>query len=119
MTTETPTRSSTGKFVKGQSGNPNGRPKKKDPILKSKCQDMDADILKMLHATIKNTKARPADRIKAADLVLSYGHGKPRQTVEQKVEIQDIPMPNLTIPDPASPLPDEDTVPPEEKVVDE
>ncbi len=100
MATTLTNRNAKGKFKKGQSGNPAGRPKKKrDPSLQADCKALDKSILAMLGEFIKNPndQYKPSDRLKAAELVLGYGHGKPRQTVEQVIELKDIDFPTIQL----------------------
>lgn len=66
-------------FVKGKSGNPGGRPKKLK-IFVDACQDMSDEILLRLRGIIENGKN--SDAIKAMEVVLAYGFGRPTQAVE-------------------------------------
>ena len=80
------------KFKKGQTGNPNGRPKKL-PELSKLMADILGDeknglttaerILKAIEA-----KALKGD-IKAAEMLLDRGYGKPKQTQETSITSSD------------------------------
>jgi len=85
-----PTISNLKPFKKGQSGNPNGRPKKLP-----KLDELMAEILgeekdgvtaaKAILAKLRQ-KAVSGD-IKAAELLLNRGYGKPKETIDQKISI--------------------------------
>jgi hypothetical protein len=74
----------------GQSGNPNGRPKKPATIearkmladVKALAKEMGADAIKTLGKIMNNPKTPPAARISAAVAILDRGWGKPRQQIE-------------------------------------
>lgn len=69
----------TGQFKKGQSGNPSGRPKKTIQLAE-KCRDMSADALKQIMTILQTGK--PSEQLKAAEIILAYGYGKPSQKLE-------------------------------------
>jgi len=75
-------RTKTGIFKKGYSGNPNGRPKKKKEFVQY-CKEMTEEILKKLIHVIEFGK--DTDAIKAIEIVLAYGYGKPDS--KSKVEL--------------------------------
>jgi hypothetical protein len=68
-------------FQKGQSGNPNGRPKKDREIEELARQHTPEAIAALVEAL----KGR--DRVQAANVLLSYGWGRPRQPVEHSGEM--------------------------------
>lgn len=64
-------------FVKGQSGNPGGRPKELEGIQKLAREHGDAAI-RVLLAVAENGKSESA-RVAAASALLDRGYGKPPQ----------------------------------------
>lgn len=87
-------RDTTGKFVPGKSGNPNGRPKKEHSVTDAIRAVMDAQ---------PDTKQKLADRvltmalagdIKAITLIWHYMDGMPTQRVESK-DVTDEESPEL------------------------
>jgi hypothetical protein len=72
----------TGKgFQKGQSGNPTGRPKAPKEFSEL-AKNKSVDALKTLIELMENMKTKANDRIKAAEIVIAYGVGKPLQQVD-------------------------------------
>lgn len=73
------------KFKKGQTGNPNGRPKKL-PDLKAAISAVlgdEKDGLTALDAILMKLRQQAAQgNIKAMELLLAYGYGKPKQQIE-------------------------------------
>lgn len=82
-----------GKFEKGKSGNPGGRPRVPDDLKKS-CQRLAARGLKVLEEIINGktefetidgkvvkikSAATPSEKIAAVRLAFEYGYGKPVQ----------------------------------------
>lgn len=74
-------RLSTGKFKKGQSGNPDGRPKK-DPELVEAAKVHTVAAIKTLAEIMKNKKTNAGARVQAACALLDRAHGKPVQMTE-------------------------------------
>jgi hypothetical protein len=68
-------------WQKGQSGNPGGRVKA-DPELKAIAREYTVDAIDTAVAIMRNPEARDSDRLKAAEILLDRGHGKPRQELE-------------------------------------
>lgn len=69
-------------FVKGQSGNPGGRPKSVEgQNLKELARSYTSDALDTLTAIMGNEKAPEAARVSAANSILDRGWGKPVQQI--------------------------------------
>ncbi len=69
----------TGRFLPGNSG---GGRKPLPEDLRDRFQTAGPEALDMLLAVMRDKKARAADRIRAAEIILDRGWGKPRQAVE-------------------------------------
>lgn len=69
----------TGRFLPGNSG---GGRKPLPEDLRERFQTAGPEALDTLLAVMRNKKARAADRIHAAEIILDRGWGKPRQAVE-------------------------------------
>lgn len=74
-------RDNKGRFVKGQSGNKQGRQKIPEDI-KQMFRSLAPDCCKVLCEIVNDPSARQADRIKAAEVILDRGFGKPVQAVD-------------------------------------
>lgn len=70
-------KSEQGRWVKGQSGNPNGRPKGYAEF-KEKCREHTPAALEALKLAL----ADPDSSVSAARVLLEFGWGKPTQAVE-------------------------------------
>lgn len=76
-----PSKATSTQFTKGQSGNPKGRPKRMGGItLAQACRQMTPDTIKTLKYWLNQTKF-PAQSIRAAEIILDRGHGKPVQPI--------------------------------------
>lgn len=74
-------RDSKGRFVKGQSGNKEGRQKIPED-MKQAFRSLAPDCCRVLCSIVNDESARHADRIKAAEVILDRGFGKPVQAVD-------------------------------------
>ena len=72
-------------FVKGQSGNPTGRPKEYQDIKKL-AREHCADAIKKLAQWVAQDKD-PGASVKAAQILLDRGYGKAEQHVEHSGEV--------------------------------
>jgi|HubBroStandDraft_6_1064221.scaffolds.fasta_scaffold374415_2 hypothetical protein len=63
-------------FVKGQSGNPKGRPKGVASAARELIGDDPTQLLRVFLNVARNTKAKPTDRITAAKEYLDRAYGK-------------------------------------------
>lgn len=80
-------RESDGKFTKGVSGNPGGRPKSTQEQLDfiDSCKKMSTEALATLKKWMDNEQ-QPNASVKAATLILAYAWGQPTQKVEADVD---------------------------------
>ncbi len=89
-------------FKKGQSGNPNGRPKKL-PQLDKLLADVlgeEKDGITAAEAILKKLRQMAAQgNLRAAEILLDRGYGKPRQAVDNTVTITDFPSPVIQLSD--------------------
>lgn len=76
-------------FEKGKSGNPSGRPKD-NPELKEACRSHTMECIAVLVGIVNNSKSKDNDRIKAAEVLLDRGYGKPVQSVD--LDAKNIPQ---------------------------
>jgi hypothetical protein len=67
-------------FEVGNPGGP-GRPKT-DPEIKAMFKAATPEAAEYLIGLIRNAKSRPADRIRACEIIFDRGYGKPAQEVQ-------------------------------------
>ena len=68
-------------FKPGQSGNPNGRPKI-PPELREAAKAAAPEALQTAIDLMRDARVEPADRLRAATIVLDRAYGKPVQSTE-------------------------------------
>ena len=64
----------------GQSGNPGGRPKM-PPELKEKLREASAEAFDVMIEIARNKSAKPADRIRASEILVERYYGKSPQPI--------------------------------------
>lgn len=69
-----------GRFIKGVSGNPNGRPK--DDTVKDRLFPLVPKSIERLQQILDNPDSLPRDVIKVAEIVLDRVYGKAFQSVD-------------------------------------
>lgn len=90
-------REKNGHFKKGTSGNAGGRPKVPEE-LKEAFKAAAPDALQVLKFVMLNSREKASDRLRAAEIILDRGYGKPVQAVDldassvpQVVFVGDVP----------------------------
>ncbi len=68
-------------FVKGQSGNPAGRPPV-SPEVREAAKAKTVEAIETLALIMRDDKAPAAARVSAATALLDRGHGRPAQSVQ-------------------------------------
>jgi hypothetical protein len=85
----------------GPSPNPNGRPKKL-PELDKLLADVlgeEKDGLTAAEAILKKLRQMATSgNLRAAEILLDRGYGKPRQTTESTVTVKEFPVPIIEVP---------------------
>ena len=74
-------RDETGKFVKGKSGNPSGRPKVPEQF-KELVQEKSIPALRAIIAIMENPESKANDVYMCAKLILEYANGKPVDKID-------------------------------------
>lgn len=75
----------TGKFEKGQSGNPGGRPKVSEDV-KTMLKAAAPEAVKLLTETMKDEKVKTDLRIRCAETIMDRVYGKAVQPIEGSVD---------------------------------
>jgi hypothetical protein len=70
-----------GRWQKGQSGNPTGRPKVV-AVVQQYAREHTEEAIDTLVTIMRNTKAPAAARALASNSILDRGYGKPAQTID-------------------------------------
>lgn len=84
--TETkPARNEKGHFLPGQTGNAGGRPKLPAEFTEL-AREHTVTALQTVISVLNDTGAKPSDRLKAAEIVLDRGWGKPLQASQIEVD---------------------------------
>src|SRR5262245_41799636 len=72
-------------WVKGQSGNPAGRPKEVGHV-RELAKQYTAAAIDTLVKVMEDEKAPPSARVGAAEAILARAYGRPNQAIEMSVE---------------------------------
>ena len=73
------------KFKKGQSGNPRGRPKLPE-TFKQFAKEKSIESIQMLYYMMTNTEVKDDIKVKCAEIIISYGIGKPTQAIDMTMD---------------------------------
>lgn len=77
-------RNEKGQFVKGTSGNPNGRPQLSDKV-KEMLKAATTEAAQLLIDTMNNPEVKPELRVDCANEILNRVYGKPTQPIDGEV----------------------------------
>lgn len=80
-----PDRDAKGRFVKGTSGNPTGRPKIPEDV-KTMLKSATVEAAELLISTVKDPHVQISYRIDAAKEILNRVYGKPTQPLDADVD---------------------------------
>jgi len=89
------------RLEKGESGNPNGRPKKLPQLDKLMADVLgeEKDGITAAEAILKKLRQMAAQgNLRAAEILLDRGYGKPKQQVDSNVTLTEFPSPVIEIP---------------------
>ena len=89
VATKPANRNKSGQFIKGKSGNPEGRPKMPED-LKEAFRELTPAAVRALSEIINSPESKPVERIRAAEVILDRGWGKPTQSME--IETNKVPQ---------------------------
>ena len=77
-------RDSNGRFVKGTTGNPGGRPTRNE-VAKDYLKAKTMPALELLVTTMEDPEAKPELRVRCAEILLDRALGKPTQPVDADI----------------------------------
>lgn len=91
-------RDSHGRFARGNSIGPRTGRKPRDKAVKAAFEEYCVQARDVLVSVMLDVAARPADRIRAAEIILDRGLGKPRQQIEADVsaDVRTLDLSTLT-----------------------
>lgn len=78
-----------GKFIKGQSGNPGGRPREIGDV-RALARERTEKALLTLERVMDDMSAPPSARVAAANALLDRGYGKPTTIIENQSDAPEI-----------------------------
>lgn len=86
-----------GRFQKGQSGNPNGRPKKSKNLFDAEqaCKGLAPDAFKTLSELLDSDNE--TIRLKAVQMILDRAYGKPKQAIDADITSHVLKPPQLIV----------------------
>ena len=86
----------TGRFIKGQSGNPGGRPATPDTV-KTMLKAATEGAVQLMIDTVNDTDAKPDLRVRCAEYICDRVLGKPTQPIEAIMSTPAIDLSGITV----------------------